>query len=66
VPSDQFDDPALRSNPHVRVVLTPRGGHCGFLAAAGNSDDGYWAERAVVSFALANAGATAPERPFPS
>ena len=50
VPSDQFDDPALRSNASVTVVLTRHGGHCGFLAASANGYDGYWAERVAVEF----------------
>jgi predicted alpha/beta-fold hydrolase len=50
VPADLFRDPALLSNPHIRVVVTPHGGHCGFLEHAGE-DDGYWAERHIVRFA---------------
>jgi predicted alpha/beta-fold hydrolase len=39
------------------VVITPRGGHCGFVARRrnGDRDDGYWAERAVVDHAAAHA-----------
>ncbi len=53
VPVGPFHDPAIRDNPAVQVVITPRGGHCGFVARrlAGRGDDGYWAERAVVDFA---------------
>jgi uncharacterized protein len=50
VPPAQFDDPAVRDNPAVRVMVTPRGGHCGFLSAPGPGDDGYWAERTAVEF----------------
>ncbi len=50
VPAGLFRDPALTSNPHIRVVVTPHGGHCGFLEPAG-ADDGYWAERRIVDFA---------------
>ena len=50
VPPNQFDDPAIRSNARITVVLTPHGGHCGFVAASASEYDGYWAERVVVEF----------------
>ena len=52
VPVEPFADRALTANPNVTVVLTEHGGHCGFLASPKNGDDGYWAERAVVDFAV--------------
>ncbi len=51
VPPSIFDAPELRSNPHVRVEITPHGGHCAFLSERNADDDGYWAESAIVSFA---------------
>jgi hypothetical protein len=39
----------LLANPHIRLIETGGGGHCGFLAAA-NGYDGRWAERRVVEF----------------
>jgi uncharacterized protein len=52
VPLDAFREPALTSNPNIRLIVTEHGGHCGFLAASsGDGDDGYWAERKVVQFA---------------
>ena len=53
VPPEQFDDPALRANRHVTVLVTPWGGHCGFVADPMDGDDGYWAERAAIEFATA-------------
>lgn len=50
VPSEPCRDPAVRSNPHITVLLTTHGGHCGFAAAPDNGDDGYWAERQVIEF----------------
>jgi predicted alpha/beta-fold hydrolase len=47
VPVDPFRDPRLTGNPHISLVVTRHGGHCGFVAA----DDGYWAEQQVVEFA---------------
>jgi uncharacterized protein len=52
VPIAPFRDPALASNPNVTVVITEHGGHCGFLSAPAGTDDGYWAETAVVNFAV--------------
>jgi hypothetical protein len=31
VPTAPFRDPALARNPHVRLVITPHGGHCAFV-----------------------------------
>jgi len=57
VPVDAFRDPKLTGNPHITVVVTKHGGHCGFLGErVGPDDDGFWAEQAVVEFARANAG----------
>jgi predicted alpha/beta-fold hydrolase len=49
VPADQFRNDAIRDNPHIRVEITPHGGHCGFVAAPGHHD-GYWAESQALSF----------------
>jgi len=51
VPTGPFRDPRVTGNPHVRVVITRHGGHCGFLTDAVNEDDGYWAESKVLEFA---------------
>lgn len=50
VPRDQFRDPALATNPHVLVVVTSHGGHCGFISEPSPDDDGYWAETAALAF----------------
>jgi predicted alpha/beta-fold hydrolase len=51
VPAALFRDPRVASNPLVRLIVTPHGGHCGFAADATATDDGYWAERQIVDFA---------------
>lgn len=56
VPVAPFRDPRLTGNDHIRLIVTPHGGHCGFVADATAEDDGYWAERQVVEFAAMQAG----------
>lgn len=51
VPVEPFRDPHVTGNPHIRLVVTRHGGHCGFIAGPGGGDDGYWAERQIVRFA---------------
>jgi predicted alpha/beta-fold hydrolase len=51
VPAELFRDPRLRSNPHIQVIVTKHGGHCGFVTEGNGGYDGYWAERKIVEFA---------------
>jgi hypothetical protein len=46
---------ALIANPNVTYVETERGGHCAFLEAARDGDDGRWAERTLLGFLQAQA-----------
>jgi predicted alpha/beta-fold hydrolase len=50
VPPHPFRDPAVASNPHITVRITPHGGHCGFIEECDGLYDGYWAEREIVRF----------------
>jgi predicted alpha/beta-fold hydrolase len=50
VPPEQFTCPGIAGNPHMTVVITRDGGHCGFVAESANGYDGYWAEHVAVSF----------------
>jgi predicted alpha/beta-fold hydrolase len=54
VPVEPFRELARVANPCVEVVITHFGGHCGFVSDASLGNDGYWAERRVVEFALAH------------
>jgi predicted alpha/beta-fold hydrolase len=54
VPPAMFEEPALRANPCITTIVTPHGGHCGFIGAPGSDDDGYWAESSIVRFARAH------------
>jgi uncharacterized protein len=51
VPTAPFRDPRVAANPHVELLVTRHGGHCGFVAAPSNGSDGYWAEERIVEFA---------------
>lgn len=46
---------ALLANPHVSYIETQHGGHCAFLSTADAHDDGYWAEKTLLNFLLAQA-----------
>jgi uncharacterized protein len=52
VPTAPCRDPRVTSNPHLQVVITRHGGHCGFVSEPMNGSDGYWAEDRIVDFAL--------------
>ncbi|HYO63414.1 MAG TPA: alpha/beta fold hydrolase [Pyrinomonadaceae bacterium] len=54
VPLDPEGERALRSNPYVVPVLTPRGGHVAFLSAEPRAR--FWAERLLVEFCRVVAG----------
>ena len=41
---------SVLSNPNVKVVVTPHGGHCAFVERGNGEYDGYWAEREIVRF----------------
>lgn len=49
VPPEPFRDPRVTDNPHITTIITPHGGHCGFVGEA-NGYDGYWAEQAIIDF----------------
>lgn len=51
VPVEVLRSPAVTGNPHITLMLTPHGGHCGFLAESDATQDGYWAEQAIMRFA---------------
>jgi len=61
-----FRDPRVTGNPWIKPIITPCGGHCGFIEPARNGYDGYWAERAIVEFVEQKIPASllpAPARP---
>jgi hypothetical protein len=56
IPVEPFRDPRVTGNPAITLVITPHGGHCGFVEAPRDGYDGFWAEAAIVDFAEAVAG----------
>lgn len=50
VPPAPFRTATVAHNPNISVVITPHGGHCGYVERPTNGYDGYWAEREIVRF----------------
>jgi predicted alpha/beta-fold hydrolase len=51
IPFDSFRSPILTANSNITLLAPPCGGHVGFLAAAREDGDRFWAESRVVEFA---------------
>jgi len=47
IPFSIYDAPALRSNPHLRLMVTEYGGHLGFIGKAPNR---LWLDRVIMEF----------------
>jgi predicted alpha/beta-fold hydrolase len=56
IPVGPLRDPSVVGNPNVLLVVTERGGHVGFISAAGRGEDRHWAENRVVEFCHMLAG----------
>ena len=56
VPVASFGVPAISGNPHIRLVVTEWGGHCGFISRK-NGDERYWAEARMIEFCNVHAAA---------
>jgi predicted alpha/beta-fold hydrolase len=56
VPVGPFHDSKLASNPNISLKITRHGGHCGYITQPSGESDGYWAEDAIVEFALRAVG----------
>ena len=64
VPSSQFVEPAVRDNRSIRVIVSPHGGHCAFVARTRLGEDAFWAEATAVEFLASAFGGNeaSPER----
>jgi predicted alpha/beta-fold hydrolase len=49
VPFANFSDPALTSNPHIRLTAPEHGGHCAFISRYAG-DERFWAEASIMEF----------------
>jgi len=47
IPFEIFDHPAIRTNPHVRLLATEHGGHLGFLS---RTRPRFWTDQAVLEW----------------
>jgi uncharacterized protein len=50
VPRRLFENPALRTNPCVRLLFPRHGGHCGFIQRSWPGEDRFWAENRAIEF----------------
>jgi predicted alpha/beta-fold hydrolase len=50
ISAEPYRRPEVTSNPALTVIITPHGGHCGFVERPTPGHDGYWAEETVVEF----------------
>jgi predicted alpha/beta-fold hydrolase len=53
IPVEDVREPAVVNNPHITVVQTRYGGHCGYVSAE-DGDERFWAEARTVEFCLTN------------
>lgn len=49
VPFGSFSNPALASNPHIRLTAPQHGGHCAFISRY-RGNDRFWAEACLLDF----------------
>jgi predicted alpha/beta-fold hydrolase len=47
IPVEIFNDPRLRSNPNIELILAEHGGHLGFIA---NAAPRFWADRLILNW----------------
>ncbi|HYP05940.1 MAG TPA: alpha/beta fold hydrolase [Bryobacteraceae bacterium] len=47
IPFDIYDDPAIRRNPHIRLVAAEHGGHLGFISKRAPR---FWVDRVVLGW----------------
>lgn len=50
VPFASFDLSRIRANPCIQLITPAKGGHCGFLQRASESEDAHWAENRIIEF----------------
>ncbi|WP_447603791.1 YheT family hydrolase [Nitrospira sp. Nam80] len=48
IPHTMFDTSAIAANPFIDLVLTAKGGHCGFFQCRQRHEDYYWVENRLI------------------
>ncbi len=54
VPFAAFENPAIRENPHITLLVPKHGGHCAFISKE-SGDERFWSEARIVEFCAAQA-----------
>ena len=52
IPVSMFDHPAVRDNRHIKMMMPPHGGHCGFFQKWSPDGDRFWAEQKIIAHFL--------------
>jgi predicted alpha/beta-fold hydrolase len=66
VPTRPLRDPKVTGNPNIILMVSPHGGHCGFVGPRTPGGDGYWAEDRIVDFVEAVRTVRSVRRPAPA
>jgi predicted alpha/beta-fold hydrolase len=61
IPVSDVREAAVTGNPHITVVQTRHGGHCGYVSAS-DGDERFWAEARTVEFYGINSELAKPNR----
>lgn len=48
IPFTMFDTPAIATNPFIELIVTDKGGHCGFFQCRQRHEDNYWVENRLI------------------
>lgn len=48
IPHTMFETPVIAANPFIDLVLTAKGGHCGYFQCRRSDEDCYWVENRLI------------------
>ncbi len=49
IPFSMFSIPSIHQNPHINLMVTQYGGHCGFIQAYRKDEDRFWIENRIIT-----------------
>ena len=52
IPASLFDNPAVKGNQNIAMMMPLHGGHCGFFQKWSSGGDRFWAEQKIMAFLL--------------